>query len=296
MSRFLGKSVIPISLMKEKENKTATAPRSASCSIGKWGNVNFTSTRYSSLQIAQTTNEDIKKDTSFDRDRSVSPPAEPVKPKKFFKSRNNTQARVIIIPAPSDVTSSSSAFETTPGAVSTTPATTTTSSSNRKGNTHQQQQPNYLHISERNNENKRSGEEVKQRVNSSSAAVGSRKVKKEREKVSKEPPPPQVEPTKAQGTRTSTRNKKIVNYNLEEDSIFCRSKELEREKDREKKEISSSTNEQLIVSTPAVATAPPPPTPQIESNVDHPPIVLRISKVSFSLFCIPFEVFVLATA
>lgn len=264
--------------MKEKENKAATATRSASCSIGKWGNVAFTSTRYSSLQaqsiIAQTTNEDIKKDTSFDRERSVSPPAEPVKPKKFFKSRNNTQARVIIIPAPSDV--SSSTFET-----SINPsAAITTNKKQANANTHQ----NYLHISERN-ENKRSDEvSVKQRVNSSSnSAVVSKKVKKEREKHHKEPkeqiveqPPPPPQAAKVQGTRTSTRNKKIVNYNLEEDSIFCRSREKEKDN---KKEVScssstSSTNEVIVTPT---TNAPP----QIESNVDHPPIVLRISKVSF---------------
>lgn len=282
MSRFLGKSVLPISIMKEKENKAATATRSASCSIGKWGNVAFTSTRYSSLQaqsiIAQTTNEDIKKDTSFDRERSVSPPAEPVKPKKFFKSRNNTQARVIIIPAPSDV--SSSTFETSINSSSAAAITT----NKKQANTHQ----NYLHISERN-ENKRSDEvNVKQRVNSSSnSAVVSKKVKKEREKHHKEPkeqiveqPPPPTQAAKVQGTRTSTRNKKIVNYNLEEDSIFCRSRE--KEKDANKKEIScsssTSTNTNEVIVTP---TSNAPPQIQIESNVDHPPIVLRISKVSF---------------
>lgn len=273
MSRFLGKNAVPISIMKEKENKAATATRSATCSIGKWGNVCFTSTRYSSLQtsiIAQT-NEDIKNETSFDRDRSVSPPAEPVKPKKFFKSRNNTQARVIIIPAPSDV--SSSTLETSPNSS----AAITTNKNKKNTNTQ-----NYLHISERN-ENKRSEEVgVKQRVNSSNSAVSSRKVKKEREKHHKEPKEKEqiVEQPPTPGTRSSTRNKKIVNYNLEEDSIFCRSRETE----KDKKEISSSTSTNEATVPPASNPAPPPP--QNESNVDHPPIVLRISKVSlYSLLC-----------
>lgn len=270
MSRFLGKNAVPITIMKEKENKAATATRSASCSIGKWGNVMFTSTRYSSLQaqsiIAQT-NEDIIKDTSFDRDRSVSPPAEPVKPKKFFKSRNNTQARVIIIPAASDV--SSSTLETSNSSAITT---------NKKKQSNTQ---NYLHISERN-ENKRSDEVgVKQRVNSSNSAVSSKKVKKEREKNHKEPKEKEqiVEQPPTPGTRCSTRTKKIVNYNLEEDSIFCRSRETE----KEKKDISSSTSTNEVTVTPASNPAPPPPPPQNESNVDHPPIVLRISKVSLCL-------------
>ncbi|KAL5278127.1 WAPAL.2 family protein [Megaselia abdita] len=263
MSRFsLGKSVIPISIMKEKENKAATATRSASCSIGKWGTVAFTSTRYSSLQAQQSiiaqTNEDIKKDTSFDRERSVSPPAEPVKPKKFFKSRNNTQARVIIIPASSDV--SSSTLETTNSTTTVKQAT----------NTHQ----NYFHEN-----NKRSEEvvSVKQRVNSSNSSAVTKKVKKEREKQIKEPKEQIVEQEEKiqtpKGTRTSARNKKIVNYNLEEESIYCRSREKEKEKDS-KKEISSSTNEIITPTT----SAPP----QNEANVDHPPIVLRISKVRSS--------------
>lgn len=289
MSRFLGKNIIPISLMKEKENKAATATRSASCSIGKWGNYKFTSTRYQAQSIIAQTNEDIKKDSSFDRDRSVSPPAEPVKPKKFFKSRNSTQARVLIIPA-SDV--SSSTLDVTNYNSTTTSSSTTATSNKRHNASNSNTQQSYqndlynsssLGSSQQNHNHKSRDESVVKPSTAGKRVRKEKQCKEVKEDLVEQQPPPKI-----QGTRCSTRTKKIVNYNLEEESIYSR---IPKESKKEISTNETTTTNHLppapqIDSVPVTTATVTPPvaTTPVASVVDHPPIVLRISKVSFVFY------------
>ncbi|XP_055841855.1 protein wings apart-like [Episyrphus balteatus] len=271
MARWGKNIVVPLdSLIKEKENTNRpTAARSAG-TVGKWGKMGFTSTRTYALQsitaeLSPGQSPDAATGSTGEGDSS--PTREAPKPKKFFKSRNSATTLI-----------SAQIIQHLPRAPPSPirdvyPASGSQSSSNHRNTVIKLKVPKAP--AERKNSS------------SSSERIVKPKKKKEEKKLKPEAPP----------SRVTSRSRKVVNYNEEDDYERCPTplkdiimlktasnpgspepEELEPETELEPEEEPSPVI--AIVKSPvAVPAAPPPlPPPPKTPSVEHPPIVLRISK------------------
>lgn len=245
MARW-GKSIaVPLdTLIKEKENTNRpTAARSAG-TVGKWGKMGFTSTRTYALKALPPV-ESPDKSPEAVGDYQLPLNNDPPKPRKFFKSRNTSvEVRTQFI-------------QHLPRA----PPSPIRSEGNSPP---KKDAPLKLKISKMPMERKKS---------TSSDRPNKSKKKKEEKKLKPEAPP----------SRIISRTRKIVNYNEEDDE---RSQTplrdiIQRLSPVPVRKESPPPVPSVMESDPrSPLTVLEPPTAVKSTPVEHPPIVLRISKVN----------------
>lgn len=263
MARWGKNIVVPLdSLYKEKENTNRpTAARSAG-TVGKWGKMGFTSTRTYALQsitsdLSPGQSPDAATGSTGEGDSS--PTRDAPKPKKFFKSRNSATTLVaaqLIQHLP----------RAPPSPIRDIYPTSVTTMNTTMSGGGQHRSPIKLKVPKA---------AVAERKNSTSSTerLVKPKKKKEEKKMKPEAPP----------SRVISRSRKVVNYNEEDDYERCPTplKDIivlktasNSDPEEEEAEIFPS-----VKSPAAVPVAPPPLPPPVKTpSVDHPPIVLRISK------------------
>ncbi|XP_055910314.1 protein wings apart-like [Eupeodes corollae] len=259
MARWGKHIVVPLdSLIKEKENTNRpTAARSAG-TVGKWGKMGFTSTRTYALQsitadLSPGQSPDAATGSTGEGDSS--PTREAPKPKKFFKSRNSAAT---LIPA--------QLIQHLPRAPPS-PIRDIYPASGSSSTSHHRSQIK-LKVPKAPAERKNS---------TSSERIVKPKKKKEEKKLKPEAPP----------SRVTSRSRKVVNYNEEDEYERCPTplKDIIVPKAAVSPESEPELHHEpepdiLPVRSPVIVpVAPPPLPPPVKTpSVEHPPIVLRISK------------------
>uniref|UniRef100_A0A1B0CVH6 WAPL domain-containing protein n=1 Tax=Lutzomyia longipalpis TaxID=7200 RepID=A0A1B0CVH6_LUTLO len=247
---------VPIdSLIKEKENTNRpTAARSAAfANVGKWGVTSFTSIRGVSLYGRSGFSQYSPKQeppspaayispTQETHVNPTSPTAEAPKPKKFFKSRNTVPAEPFLIPSP----------QTSPSVEAAKPPTFYTQATTSGEATQAPRGPGRPRKPREPKPEKPAKKKVPKSTKNRAKAIN-----EDAPQVPKAPKTKEAyseAATAVPSKRYLARNRKVVNYN----ETNSRSPTPERPK---------------VIVQPEPAASPPKPTP-----VDHPPIVLRISK------------------
>jgi len=283
--------VVPLdSLCKEKESTNRPTVARSVGTVGKWGKMGFTSTRTYALSAAVAAAAAVAPSpaespaSALDDELSVTVP-EPPKPKKFFKSRSAAPPEVIAQYIAQNLprTATSPIRESTLSSIISTPTRESSKPKIPKSNSSERKKKPVKKIVKSSDE----AEEVDgEKVASRPPTITKSKKKKEEKKLKPEAPPSRIIP----------RARKAVNYceDDEEERMPTPVKDYVMPKGDEDRhhEALSKAKKQLdmnLINSPKRDVDLPPPAAVPYSNTnhsasktpEHPPIVLRISKVSF---------------